>query len=550
MKAGIQLAVLSSAVAAVLYGTPNTQARDLRWDPGSTGNATGSDGSGNWDLSTPIWVDFAAPGTDTTFSSAIPDSATFGTTPTAAPDTTPSPNTILLNADITVQDLTLSTAATGAGYNLFDQGDGGQTLTIAGNVIKAGLRGAPQILLTNAAILTAGDHTIAAGDSPGDAAPELTFNSGLTGAGSVTINNALGFAGGAADIQYGTTAFNVDNSYTGGTTITEGRLIANSGGALGTGAVVISNGGALAFSGAGTTSGNMTVANAFTINRSDYTTANTNNRYQDAIVANNDNSPATITLSGPITVNSTDARITANTNRIVITQPLVAGATGATSVLDLSGDFAGFIDLQGDNTAYGTAGGAIQLRNGVEVSASSEANLGGATSKLILSGGTIRPLGALGTTGSAFMTNFGAHNLGTTPINTGLDLDNTQTFNVNSITGTAIGTRGNGTINFNGANVFTGKPFFDGGVVNINDNITFGGFATPQPGYQHRPGGDPHQGHQHRERSDHHRRQQSRYLDAEHRQQPDGPRRRRPGHRRRRRRGRHGQQRRHPHRRQ
>ena len=475
MKTGIRNAVLSSAVAVTLYGPGMVQARDLVWDPNATATATGSDGSGNWDTTTPIWVDTAAPGLNTTFNNAIPDSARFGTSVNGTGTATPL--SILLASNITVLDLTLANSATGSAYNIFDQGDGLQTLTVAGNLLKTGLAGNPQILLTNALVLTSGIHIISAGDSPGDASPELTFNSALTGSGSITINNALGYVGPAADVQYGTTAFNTDNTYTGGTTVSNGRLIANTNGALGTGAVVIDNAGALAFAGGGTTSGNLNIANAVTITRSDYTTANTNNRYQDAIVANNDGTSNTITLNGAITVNSTDARISANSNRIVITQPLVVGATGATSVLDLGGDFNGFIDLTADNSAYGTAGGALQFRNGVEIGVSSEANLGGANSKLLLSGGTIRPTGTLGAPGSPFLTNFGAHNISGAAINTGLNLDNTQTFTVNGLNGTAIGTRGTGTINFNGTNVFTGRPFYDNGVVNINGSTTVGGFA-------------------------------------------------------------------------
>ena len=461
MKAEFRKACLSTAAIAALYGSTAVNAQDLIWDPSLTATAAGSDGSGTWDLSTPNWVNTAAAGTNIPFSNG--DSARFGTSTSAT--TNADGLLITLTTSLTAQNIVFANAANGAAYNLVS--GGAEVLTLNGNFTKSATRGTSEILLSQGLVLGAGNHIIAATDSPGDAAPELIFSSALTGSGSITIDNTFGYAGPVNDVQYGTTTFNANNSYTGGTTIQSGRLIVNTSGGLGTGAVNITAGGALSFGGANTTYGNLTIANDFTISRSDYATAITNNRYTEAVNATNDNSANTVTFNGTITVNSTDARIAANTNRIVITKPLAVGATGATSVLNLGGNFAGFVELTGDNTAYGAAGGTIALRGGVELQVTSEAQLGGPTSKLRLAGGTIKPTGDLGANGSPFMTNFGGHDLTSAPVNSGVNLDAGQVFTVNNFTGTSIGTRGSGTINFTGTNAFTGIPFFDGGTVSF-----------------------------------------------------------------------------------
>jgi autotransporter-associated beta strand protein len=216
----------------------------------------------------------------------------------------------------------------------------------------------------------------------------------------------------------------------------------------------------------------MTVNNTITITRNDYSTNITNNRYTAAVTASNDGTSNTITLPN-IVIASTDARIRAETNRIILPNALTTSTIDpATAVATMDGDFAGFITLSGDNTAFGTAGGTIKIQGGVEVDAGSEANLGGATSKLNLASGFIHPTGTLGAAGSPFMTNFGGHTLVDGKASTGLTLDPGQVFNVNGLTGGGVGTRGTGTINFDGTNTFTGTPYFDGGVANFNAGST------------------------------------------------------------------------------
>ena len=468
----LRIARLSAAVLAVVSSGSIVRAADLVWDidPATAGP---QDGAGTWDTTALRWYD----GTNTVAWTNVGNNASFGNATNAYVGAS-APIPIEFGSAIVVNDLAVGTAANGAYYNFSDFNGG--SLAVNGNITKTTGGGGVQFLLNNGLSLSAGNHTIGVRDTPFDLVPELTFNSAINGVGaSVTIDNASNYAGAAVDIQYGTTAFNVANGYTGGTNVVSGRLLVNDDNALGTGLVTISSAGQLAFAGAGTTVGDVTIGNAIKITRSEYATANTNNRYTDAISANNDGGTNTITLNGAFDVASTDARVAANTNRIVINSALTT-STG-TGVLTLNGDFAGFVKLTADNTAYSAAGGSIKIIGGVELEASDEKNLGGPTSKLLLAGGTIRPLGTLGAPGSAFLTNFGAHDLSGAPVNTGLDLDATQTFVVNNLNGTAIGTRGAGTINFNGTNVFTGTPFFDGGVVNVNGSTTLGGFRLRSP---------------------------------------------------------------------
>ncbi len=400
------------------------------------------------------------------WSNSDPDTAVFGTGP-ATPVSSPGAYNVLLNADITVQDIDLGTASNGDYFNIADQGDGNETLTLAGNLIKTSGTGTSVIQLTNPIMLTAGDHVVAINDTPG-AVPELaieTSNSSgtnsITGSGSITLNNAYNNSG---YTEYGTLVLNTDNTYTGGTNIVDGALTVNSGGALGSGIATISNMGVLAFGGNGTVApGTMTITTPITITRNTYTGTNFSD-YPDAIISSNDGAHQTVTFNGPFVVDSTDARIAADTSTIVIGSSITAGpdVTAGTAVLDLDGDYAGSVNLTGDNTAYGAAGNAIEIINGVEVNAANDAALGGPGSTLILNGGFIHINSALLASNPAFATNFGGHNINTSSVGTGVDVDQGQTFTANGLSGAGIGMRGGGTLDFEGTNTFTGTPYFDG----------------------------------------------------------------------------------------
>jgi fibronectin-binding autotransporter adhesin len=466
MKRRTYIAFLSAAVAAVVVGgSQKSMAQTLVWDSsGAAGSGTPVDGQGVWDLSTPDWINS---GTNVVW----PNSSATPTTPVASAQfgnpannltgvANPALDEISLGAAIEVQDINLSTTTDNTSY-FIDDADGG-SLTVDGNITKSTNDGELQIELFGSNLtLSAGNHTIALNDTPGDV-PELAINGSITGAGSVTVDNSSFTSG-----SFGTLLYTEDNSYTGGTTITNGRIVITSGGALGSGAATIGAAGTLSVGGAGTQTGSITISNPITIMRNTYTGGTNGDfgKYPDALVGANTNNPgAVITITGPITIDSTDARIAADTSTVVISNSLVAGTDvpAGTAVADFDGDFAGFITLSGDNSLYGAAGNAIEIINGVELTAANDAALGGPGSKLILNGGEMHITSALLASNPAFATNFGGHTINATAVGTGVDVDQGLTFTVNGLSGGGVGMRGGGTLDFTGTNVFSGTMYFDG----------------------------------------------------------------------------------------
>jgi autotransporter-associated beta strand protein len=477
MKIEFRNACLSAAVLTTLYGSAAVHARNLQWDATGTSAPAGADGSGNWNLSSTNWVD-PVTGLNTAFVNG--DSATFGLSTVVAANVTPLQ--ILLTSDVTVNNLSFATTNTGAAYNIFDPDPVDVpvpfTLTITGNVIKTGASGTPQIALTNPINLTAGNHIFGARDTSGDLA-ELSFNGPLTGAGAVTLDNTVN--GTTTYEQYGTTVLRASNTYTGGTTIKAGRLVSNNSAGLGTGAVVISDSGSLAFGGAGTATLAQTIANDIKITRTDYGSTTAFSRYTNAIAANNDGSNNTITFNGGFDVASTDARVAAYTNTIVINSNITS-STG-NGVLALDGDFAGFVTLNGNNA--GLATGGVKISGGVELNVSNNGNLGGANSPITFNGGTLHPIGG-------FMTNFGTHVLNNATFNGGIDTEDGTTFTINQALGRALGDdtnrvgslgkRGTGTLNINSpVNLRGGSSYYDGGIVNINNTVQLASLHLRSP---------------------------------------------------------------------
>src|SRR5581483_299028 len=277
MTGGLRYACLAAAVAAGLYSS-SAHARDLIWDATGVSAPTGADGSGPWDLTTANWVD-PATGTNVTWSNTNPDSAFFGTGTTSS--TGSGSDTITLGTSITVQDITLGTASNGAFYNIQDQFDGGEALTLAGNVTKTAAVGGSSFFFSSPMALTAGNHTFAINDTPGDLA-ELSITNGfggavLSGAGFVTLDNGASFP------QWGTLALNGDSTYTGGTNINKGRLIITSSGGLGTGTATIGAQGVLNIGGGGLIqAASINISTPINITRNTYTGTDFND-YPDAI---------------------------------------------------------------------------------------------------------------------------------------------------------------------------------------------------------------------------------------------------------------------------
>ncbi|HZZ42626.1 MAG TPA: autotransporter-associated beta strand repeat-containing protein [Tepidisphaeraceae bacterium] len=467
MKVRSRFACISAAVAALMF-TSHAQAADLTWDSDGSAGTLGTDGSGNWDLSTPNWVNGdLVTGTNVTWSNTPGDNAIFGTS-TAAP-TNAAPYDVDLAAPITVQNITLGTAANGSSYNISDFNGG--SLTVNGNITKSTSSGALQFLLVSGPLtLTGGDHTFAINDTSGDV-PELSMNGEITGPGNVIMDNG-------SYITYGTMVFNVNNSYTGTTTINKGRLIITTAGALGGGTSPVTIGalGTLSIGGAGTTLSNgLNITNPITINRDTYSGGDYG-IYAAAIIFNNNGSSQPHTLSGPLVINSNDARISVNTNTLIIPGGNISvGPNGANGVLSFTGDYAGYVQLQGSNPALATNG--INLVNAVEVQITSDDNIGGPTAPIQFTGDA-----TLGIMNPA-MTSFGQHPINTASFSGGLDIPAGGTFTIDrTITGgQGVGKRGVGSLTFASPVTGTGNVFWDGGNVILNSAVTLGTIHLRSP---------------------------------------------------------------------
>lgn len=459
MKRRTQIAYLSTAVAAlVLIGGQMASADVLTWDSSGSSAPTPVDGGGTWDLTSTNWIGSA--GTNIAWTNTTPaNSAVFGNPdPTAAANGN-TPYEIDLGADITAQDITLGTGSDGTPYGVIVDTNG-YSITLNGNIYKPTGNGADQIFLFGNLNLSSGDHTFTINDTPGDAHPELEVAAPIVGSGNVIIDNGN-------YVQWGTTAFSQPgNTYTGTTTITKGRLvIANSDGLGSTAAgTTISNQGSLWLGGGGiSVNSDLTIDEPITITRNTYTGTDYSD-YSDALVSGNTGVPSRINTFTNLVIDSTDARIAADTSTVVLPNPLVAGpdVAAGTAVADFDGDYAGAVNLTADNTAFGAAGNSIGIMGGVELNAANDAALGGAGSNLILNGGTIHITSALLASNPAFATNFGGHTIVNGTVGTGVDVDQGLTFTVNGLSGGGVGMRGGGTLNFTGTNTFTGTPYYDG----------------------------------------------------------------------------------------
>jgi autotransporter-associated beta strand protein len=463
------LSAATAAVAALSLAAMQAHARDLVWDSDGAAGVLGQDGDGPWNETDPNWVynDGVNPASNVVWDSTIPDNATFGNTTTASISGVT--NTVSIASNVTVGNWTIGTGANGGRYNF---NDGGGQLTLAGNFTKATGFGAPQMLsLFNPMLnLAAGQHVFAINDTGGDAAPEMTFNTEITGPGGVTLNNGT-------FVTWGTMAFDFPNSYTGPTNIDKGRLVIADNNALGatSSGTTIGALGTLSIGGAGQTNPvgglNLNIGEPITITRDTYTQPESTYGY--ALIAQN--GTGTHTLSGGLIVDSTDARISVNTSRLIIPGAITQGPTigpAGLGKVSFVGDFAGFVELQGDNSALL---GGFEFRNAVEVQANSQANIGGPNSKLSFTGDAT--LGIM----NGFMTDFGTHVVNYDSFAGGLDIPTGQTFNLTqAITGgVGMGKRGGGTLNFNApvthtTGVGNAGVFWDAGVVNINANQTLG----------------------------------------------------------------------------
>src|SRR5439155_16863490 len=118
----------------------------------------------------------------------------------------------------------------------------------------------------------------------------------------------------------GTLALNVDNTYTGVTNIDKGRIVITTSNGLGSASAGTTIGaiGTLSIGGAGTTvTSGLNITEPITIKRDTYSGGEFD-RYKAAIIFANTGTSRTHTISGPLVVDSTDARIQVTINTLVI----------------------------------------------------------------------------------------------------------------------------------------------------------------------------------------------------------------------------------------
>jgi hypothetical protein len=479
MKMRSGLTCVISAVAAVsLCGV--ARAADLRWDVDGAGGIFGTDGSGSWDLVTPLWNDTPA---TTNLNWVQGSNAVFGD-PANTAAVTANSYVISLMDEIVVNDLQLNNAANGGNYN-FDAPNF-NSLTVNGNIIKNGNAGPVRFdLLAGPFVLGAGNHVIALRDTPGGANPEMLINANISGSGGITLDNRQILVG--AQEAWGTLSTTGINTYTGQTNINFGRLAISQSTGLGTSTgaadgTVIDEAGTLSIGGPGLGAlpGPVTLNESITIKRNTYAGGEFG-RYGAAIIS--ENGVGNTTIAGPFIIDSNDARVAAFSSTLTIASNIAAGPNATTPMLSVTGDFAGFVHLTGNNTALT---GGVSIINAVQLEVDNDNQIGGPTAPLnFVGGGTYHPI-------AGYATSFGSHVLNNATFNGGINVDAGQTFTIDQALGRAmgddtnrvgtLGKRGTGTMNINASvNLRGGQSFWDGGIVNVNVPIELANLHLRSP---------------------------------------------------------------------
>ncbi|WP_246089479.1 autotransporter-associated beta strand repeat-containing protein [Paraburkholderia guartelaensis] len=234
MKKLVRTANIAAVFAVLLAGSPS-RAADLTWDP--NGGASGAGGSGTWDTTTPSWN-----GGTAIWNNATPDNAIFGG----------AAGTVSLSVPITVQNLTFNVGGyTITGGNL-TLGGTNPTITTTGTnsaIINSAIAGTAGLVKsgTGTLVLTGtntytGGTTISAGTLQlGNGGTSGSIVGNVTDNGTLAVNNSsvlvlpgvISGSGGVTQIGRGTTVVTGANTYTGGTTISAGRLQLGNGGTTG-----------------------------------------------------------------------------------------------------------------------------------------------------------------------------------------------------------------------------------------------------------------------------------------------------------------------------
>lgn len=469
-------ASLVAATAAVTFGSV-AMAADYTF----TGAYSSSDAY-IWDYSNPIFTlgtpDLVAFPSPPPLNNAIFGAATLPNTP-AAPTISTSSQQAIDVANVSVGNLTVGTnqdpAAGNSSFTFVDYSSG--SLTLNGDFTKTGTQGVVKFAFDfgGALNLSDGNHTFKIQDSPGSATAEVRVEATVTGSGNLIVDNG--------DFeQFGQLHLQRNNSYTGQTILNKGMIVINANGALGAiGAAsntVIQNAGALALgfgdnnSQLGAPNAGINVAEDITISRSIYTGDPAFDKYQFAIEVNGVNGAnTTSTFSGNITVDSVDARLNSNSSLIINKPILYSAAHTADGILNLGGNFAGYVYLTADNSTGPMANLGVKISGGVELVVTNHNQIGGASAPINFNGGYIQfPAGT---------ATFGTHVINATTFNGGIDVPAGETFTVDreigevgSTSGT-FGKRGTGTLNFNSPVTLggNGTTYWDGGIVNVNSAV-------------------------------------------------------------------------------
>ncbi len=489
MKMRSTLACVVAAATAVSMISV-AHASDLVWDSSGSGGATPVDGSGTWDLTSPNWSN----GASNVAWTNTGNNAQFGNA-TSPFDGNVGPLTVDLRDAIVVNNIVLGTSTLGTIYNFSDFQGG--SLTLNGNVNKISGNGAIAFGLNQGLALGSGTHVFALHDSPGDDAPELRIDGVISGAGAITLDN-----GSQAYESWGSLLLNGANTYTGVTNITNGRLTILNSSSLGSSAAasgtVISDDGTLAIGSPNNSpGGDLTINEPITVTRSVYSGGQYGN-YGAAIIASNSGRAHTYTLAGPLVIDSDDVRVAAQSSTLEIAN-IQVGTHTTNPTLSVTGDFAGFVHLSGNNTALT---GGVKIMSAVELNVDNDNQIGGPSAPLqFIGGGVYHPV-------NGYATTLGTHVVNTATFSGGIDIDAGKVFTIDRPLGPALGNsttrvgalgeRGTGTLNINAAvNLRGNQTYWDGGTINVNApmeianlhlrspivNIGTGGSITMDAGY-------------------------------------------------------------------
>jgi len=321
-----------------------------------------------------------------------------------------------------------------------------------GNIVKSNNSGS--VKLTGALDLGGVNRTFSLKDTSGDSYPEMTLT-GVISNGSVTLNNAT--AQGGDNSAFGTLLFSGSNTYSGGTTLTMGRLeIANSS-ALGTDSVSIGANGMLSLGGGGGSfyggaqnivGGDLTVANNITINH----TGSLGNFGIDAL----DNTYGNNTLSGTITLAGANTQVDINGGQLTI-----SGAMSGTGALTKAGS--SILRLTGSNSYTG----GTTVNNGT-LNVSSDAALGGTAGPVTIVGGATLQTAA---TFDFVPTRDIVLSSGTGTLDT---QGNNNTVNGRLSGAGTLVKSGNGTLTLTGSNSYSGGTTVNGGTLNVVSDAALG----------------------------------------------------------------------------